>query len=227
LLVFVAAERRELEALVRHCEGIRRPDWPLDFARIGQLRGAPVALVANGPGSKLAGAAVDLVKEREQMDALISTGFCGGLEPSLGPCEIFVAGEVVGAGPALSPTSSLPFKSGKLLSLDRVVWSAKEKRKLAESGASAVDMEALAVGERARQWNVPFYAIRVVSDTCDETFPLDFNQFRGMDGRFSRTRIAGAALKRPVTVMPELMRLNKRTKRAAQALGDFLADSRF
>jgi adenosylhomocysteine nucleosidase len=223
LLVFVAAERRELEGLLRHLEGVARPDWPLDFARTGRLNGREVAMVANGPGPRLAGDAVDAVGK---MEALISIGFCGGLVGSLQACDIFVATEVAGVGPALAPTSSRPFKTGKLLSIDRVVSTAAEKAALAKT-ADAVEMEAAAVAARAREWNVPFYAVRVVTDASYESFPLDFNQMRRPDGRFSRARILGAAMRRPLAVFPELIKLNRTTKRAARALGDFLADSRF
>jgi adenosylhomocysteine nucleosidase len=226
LLVFVAAERRELEGLLGHVDEVARVDWPLDFARVGRLNGVPVVMVANGPGPKLAGAAVDVVKEHQEMDGLISIGFCGGLQPSLGACDIFVATAVNGVAPALVPSSSLPFKTGKLLSIDRVVSTATEKAAFAKT-ADAVEMEAAAVAARARDWNVPFYAIRVLTDTCDESFPLDFNAVRSSDGRFSRVKIIGAALRRPLAVFPELIKLNRTTKRAARALGDFLADSRF
>lgn len=227
MLVFVAAERRELEGLLGHMDEVSKPNWPLDFARVGRLNGTPVVIVANGPGPKLAGSAVDVVKEHQRMDGLISTGFCGGLQPSLHACDIFVATEVVGVGPALAPASQKPFKTGKLLSTDRVVSTAAEKAELSKSGADAVEMEAAAVATRAREWEVPFYAVRVVTDTFEESFPLDFNAARSSDGRFSRVRIIGAAMRRPFAVFPELIKLNKRTKRAARALGDFLADSRF
>jgi nucleoside phosphorylase len=227
LLVFVAAERRELEGLLGHVEGITRPDWPVDFARVGRLHGTSLAMVANGPGPKLAGTALDVVKKRHNMTGLVSIGFCGGLQPSLRICDVFVATEVVGVGPALAPTSQKSFKTGRLLSIDRVISTAAEKAELGKRGAEAVEMEAAAVAARAREWQIPFYAVRVVTDTCDETFPLEFNQMRRQDGRFSRSRILGTALRRPFVVFPELIKLNKRTKRAAQALGDFLADSRF
>ncbi len=226
MLVFVAAERRELEGLLVHVDEITKPNWPLDFARLALLKGTQTALVANGPGAKLAGDAVDIVKERENIDGLISTGFCGGLVPGLAPCDIFVATEVNGVAPALALASSRPFKTGRLLSIDRVVSTAGEKAGLAKN-ADAVEMEAAAVADRAKQYHVPFYAVRVVTDTFEESFPLDFNQMRSRDGRFSRAKILAAALRRPGTVFPELIKLNKRTKRAAQALGDFLADARF
>jgi len=231
LLIFVAAERRELEGLLVHVDEITRPDWPVDFARLGRLNGAPVLMVANGPGANLAGGAVDVVREHamrknERPDGLVSLGFCGGLDPALCAFDIFVAREVIGAGPALPPASSLPFKTGRLLSMDRVVSTVSEKAELREM-ADAIEMEAAAVAARARDWMIPFYAVRVVTDTCDESFPLDFNQMRADDGRFSRAKILTAALRKPASVVPELIKLNKRTKRAAQALGDFLADARF
>jgi adenosylhomocysteine nucleosidase len=226
LLVFVAAERRELEGLLVHVDDVSSTGWPLDFARVGRLHGAPVVMVANGPGPKLAGAAVDVVKEHQNLTGLISIGFCGGLRPSLGACDIFVATEVNGVSLAIAPSSSRPFRTGRLLSIDRVVSTAAEKAVLANN-ADAVEMEAAAVADRAKRYHVPFYAVRVVTDTCDETFPLEFNHMRRRDGRFSRVRILGAALRRPLALFPELLKLNRRTRRAALALGDFLADSRF
>ena len=227
MLLFVAAERRELEGLLVHVDEITKPNWPLDFARQGRLNGVQIALVANGPGPELAGAAVDVVRENEKMDGLISIGFCGGLQPSLQACDIFVATEVAGVSAARIPATQKFFKSGKLLSINRVVPTAAEKTGLGKAGADAVEMEAAAVAARAQQYNLPFYAVRVVTDTCNEDFPVDFNEMRSQDGHFSRAKILAAALRRPGVVFPELVKLNKRTKRAAQALGDFLADARF
>jgi adenosylhomocysteine nucleosidase len=226
VLVFVAAERREFDGLLRHLRDVAKLDWPLDFARRGKLNGREVALVANGPGPKLAGRAADVVREHGKVDALVSMGFCGGLAPTLQACDIFVASQVVDVAPALAPSSARPFQSGKLLSMDRVVSSAAEKASLG-GRADAVEMEAAAVAARAQEWNVPFYVVRVVTDAVGETLPLDFNRMRSADGRFNRAKIVAAALRRPFTMIPELMKLNSRTKRAAQALGDFLADARF
>ena len=226
MLVFVAAERRELEGLLVHVDEITKLNWPLDFARRGRLNGVEIVMVANGPGPKLAGEAVDVVKEHTEMNALVSIGFCGGLQPALHACDIFVATEVVGVSPALQPATAKPFKTGKLLSVDRVVSTAGEKAASAKN-ADAVEMEAAAVADRAKRYHAPFYAVRVVTDTFEESFPLDFNAVRSSDGRFSRAKIVAAALRKPATVIPELIKLNKRTKRAAQALGDFLADARF
>jgi adenosylhomocysteine nucleosidase len=227
LLAFIAAERRELEGLLEHVEGIRRPDWPLDFARLARLNSGDVVVVANGPGPNLAGRAVDVVKEHKEMDGLVSIGFCGGLDPALQVGDIFIATEVLGSSLAGAPISTRPYRTGKLLSVDRVVATSIERSRLHAAGAAAVEMEAAAVAERAKRWNLPFYAIRVVTDTAGESFPLDFNRMRDAAGRFSRARILAAAFRRPGILLPELLKLNLRSKCASRALGDFIADARF
>ena len=214
-------------------------DWPLDFARMAWLKGEPVVLAANGPGPKLAGRATEIVRKHQELRGLVSTGFCGALDPALEPCDIFVAKEVItlshdGKG---AVSQSLAYargsvmggsvRTGKLLSIDRVVSTAAEKADLRQTGADAVEMEAAAVALKAAEWKLPFYCVRVVTDTSVEGFPLDFNRLRDADGRFSRTRIMAAALRRPGSVLPELLKLNKRCKDASQALGDFIVDASF
>ena len=224
----MAAERREFDGVVRKAERIMKLNWPLDFARMAWLKGEPIVLVANGPGPDLAGRATEIVRSHQELKGLVSTGFCGALNPALEPCDIFVATEIMGVAYALSvPRSSERVKSGKLLSIDRVVSNAAEKTDLHQTGPDAVEMEAAGVALKAAQWNLPFYCVRVVTDTSTENFPLDFNRMRDADGRFSRIRIMAAALRRPGSVLPELLKLNKRFKDASQALGDFLVDASF
>lgn len=224
MIAIVAAEAREFSGILRNAEKIVKLEWPLDFARKIWLNGSALLLVANGPGPKLAGEAVDSLKEREEITGLVSTGFCGALNPALQACDIFVASEVNGV--ASSPASRSA-KTGKLLSIDRVVSTPSEKNELRRAGADAIEMEAAAIAERAHEWNVPFYCIRVVTDTAAESFPMDFNRMRNSAGRFSRARIIVAACKKPGVIFPELIKLNRRCNDAAKALGDFIAGCRF
>ena len=85
-------------------------------------------------------------------------------------------------------------------------------------------MESAAVAAKAREWGVPFRCIKVVSDTAGEDMPLDFNKYRDAAGRFSRSRIALAALRRPFTTIPALLHLDANCRKAAEKLGEFLAD---
>lgn len=227
MLALIAAESREFAGLLRHTGSASKLDWPVSFARRASLRGKAILLIANGPGPKLAAQAVNAALEHGEVDGLVSVGFCGALDPELAPCDIFVATEVLGAGPALAPAGlSRPYRSGKLLSIDRVASMAGEKAELRKTGADAVEMEAAAVAERARFAHIPFYAIKVVTDAAGESFPLDFNRVRDADGRFDRGRILLASLRKP-RIFPALLQLKQRCNAAAQALGDFIADTRF
>jgi adenosylhomocysteine nucleosidase len=231
LLAFVAAEGREFDGFLAHAERVEKLDLQLDFARKIWWNGREAVLVANGPGPKLAGRAAKIAKEQGDLEGLVSTGFCGGLDPALQPCDIFVATEILGdpagkerfpATPAHAPAAN----TGKLLSINRVATTIAEKSDLRATGAAAIEMEAAGVEAKASEWSMPFYCIRVVTDTANESFPLDFNRLRDADGRFSRSKIIGAALRRP-SVFPQLIKLNSRCKLASEALGDFIASCRF
>lgn len=205
-ILVVAAEQFELE----HIQS--RPGWNL-------------TKVANGPGSTLAAEAVNRVPERP--DVVVSTGLCGALDPALRVGEIFVATAVNGK-PAELPRSRLPFRSGPLVSVDRVVQTAAEKQQLRKrSGAMAVEMEAEAVAAYASRNGLPFYCIRVVSDVAEESFRVDLNAARNRDGRFSVPRILLQAARRPLIAVPELLRLRRNAALATRALGEFFADCDF
>jgi adenosylhomocysteine nucleosidase len=198
--LIVAAETREFAGIRKRAPNDRR------------------VLVASGPGPRLASAAVnEALRERRNVDGIVSTGFCGALDPALCVGDIVVSGDGVA-----SPRS---FVRGQILSMDRVAVTAAEKRDLRErTGAVAIEMESAAVAAKAREWGVPFRCIKAVSDIAAEDLPLDFNLYRDPAGRFSRSRIALAAMRRPLTAIPALLRLDRNCRHAADKLGEFFAD---
>ena len=231
-LLLVAAEAREFARLRRHCRKERRLGWPLRFARAAELRGCRLLLVANGAGARLAGEACEVAWMKHRAQALVSTGYCGALDPRLGAGEVFVANEVEAPETGLrfkarAPECQRPHASGRLISVDRVVQTREEKKKLRTTGALAVDMEAAAVGQRARAWGVPFYCVRSVTDLAEENLRLDFNAMRQKDGSLSTARIVWAAARQPRELGPEVFNLYRRSRLAARTLGDFLAECHF
>lgn len=225
-VLLVAAERREFDGIRQRLgRTMERKDWGVGFACESVRNGERWVMLANGPGRALAGAALseNLIREvsRENVKAIISTGYCGALDPKLRVGDIVVSEQT-------QVSCSRAFTRGGVATCDRVAVTRAEKQALrAKTGAIAVDMEASAVESRARDLGVPYACIRVVSDTAAEDLPLDFNRYRTAEGRFSRTRIALAAMARPFSVMPALIEFDKRCQRASLALGDFLADCRF
>jgi adenosylhomocysteine nucleosidase len=231
-VLVVAAEARELEGLKTRI-GVRTLEWGLQFTAEGDLNGSKAILVADGPGGQLAGAATDAARRRFRPDAVVSTGFCGALDPALNVGDVFIATAVIdqesgGQYAAFEPEHRIPAAgAGVIVSVNRVASSAREKQKLRATGARAVEMEAAAVAARALIWDVPFYCIRSVSDGASEGWDIDFNRMRDEKGRFSRGRIVLSALAKPWPRIPSLVKLERGCRRAAESLGEFLANCRF
>ena len=202
----------------------------LDWARFAHLGGHDLLLVANGAGALRAASAVDAACEVFHPDAVISTGFCGALDPALAVADVVVATSVVAADgryDALPVSSVSLHHSGVVCSIDRVAQSVEEKRRLRAGGAMVVEMEAAGVAARAQARGLPFYCVRVVTDLAGETMANDFNAALRADGHFDTMVVLRGALRRPLARLPELCRLRQRSVRAARVLGVFFANCRY
>jgi adenosylhomocysteine nucleosidase len=218
--LMVAAEAREFGGILKRAGEIRPLAWPsAAFSREAAWKNSRWFLIANGPGPRLVERALGREHNgKPEVDRILSIGFCGALDPALRIGDIVVSGEVPkGLGAS--------FVRGDVVSLDRVAITVREKCDLrSATGAAVVEMESAAVARKAREWDVPFGCVRVVSDAAGEDLPLDFNRYRDAEGRFERTRIALAGLGRPFTVLPGLVRLDQHCRHAAERLGEFLAN---
>jgi adenosylhomocysteine nucleosidase len=236
-LLVVAAEARELRGILAHARQsgtdafVCQPaQVGVDWARSVALGEHELLLVANGAGPARAAATVDRAAAAFLPEAIVCTGFCGALEENLDVASVVVATEVVGANGrfgALAPATSLAHHLGVVLTIDHVAQSAAEKRGLRQTGSTAVDMEAAAVAERSAARGLPFYCIKAVTDLAGEDLANDLNAALRSDGHFDTIRILGSIFGRPLVRLPELLRLRRRSARAARALGDFFADCRF
>ncbi len=213
--LMVAAEAREFEGILKRSGEVRPLPWPgAAFSRETVRKNHRWVLIANGPGPRLVERALG---RKPEVDGVLSVGFCGALDPALRIGDIVISGEV--------PKALGRCVQGDVASVDRVAVTAREKRDLrAATGAAVVEMESAAVAQKAREWNLPFGCVRVVSDAAGEDLPLDFNRYRDADGRFEKTRIALAALARPFTVLPSLIRLDRQCRQASERLGEFFAN---
>jgi len=187
-------------------------------------------LVANGMGPVRAAAAFDAALALFEPQAVVSTGFCGALDPAYGIADVVVATEIHTGGerfPALPVSSVMGFRSGPVISLASVARTSEQKAKLRAGGACTVEMEAAGVLARARELGLPFYCIRAITDLAKETLANDFDACLRPDGHLDTIRVISNALRSPLRRLPELSRLRRRSVRASRALGEFLADCRF
>ncbi|PWU01585.1 MAG: hypothetical protein C5B51_22490 [Terriglobia bacterium] len=229
-LLFVASDPMEFRGLVTCMDKLRKTQIPVGWVRLGGLNGHEAMLAANGAGWQRAASAVDAACSTFRPDVLISTGFCGALDPRLAIGDPVIGTCVIAAGRRFP---SAPFQPGRAVatgavcSIDHVARTAEEKRILRAQGASIVEMEAAGVAERAQALGVPFFCVRAVTDLAGEDMANDFNEALRPDGHFGTMRIFSHALRHPVTRLPELIRLRQHCERAARTLGDFFADCRF
>lgn len=201
----------------------------------GTLDTTSLLLAATGVGSRRSGRAAASVIQTWKPDLIVMAGVAGALAPDLGVGDLVIASSVISAGgvfPArvIPEAGSLwqgpPARIGALLSLDRVLITAADKREALTADTHterplAVEMETAGVVQVAAHRDVPWAAVRAISDSAEEALPLDFNRLRTPDGDLPTARVALAALTRPAAI-PGLIRLGKNTTLAAEALADHL-----
>jgi adenosylhomocysteine nucleosidase len=228
-LLFVASAPMEYGGMLKLTKAGHELATGRLWTRSGQFHGHEVLMTANGAGRNRAAAAVDAGCTIFQPDAIVSTGFCGALDPGLEIATVFVGTSVHGESTFVcQPVSSVrPHTQGVVMSVDHVVQTAREKHGLHAQGGRVVEMEAQGVAARAEALGVPFYCVRAVTDLAGEDLANDFNQALREDGHFDTMRIFGHSLSRPVARISELFRLRGNCIRAAQTLGDFFANCQF
>lgn len=186
--------------------------------------------VANGVGRCAAASGARIVLSRSPIEAVISTGFAGALDPALRVGEILLATTLLCGDRSFG--GSLPLecpphlRRGSLLTVDEVVQSARRKRQLAKLGAHAVDMEAASVAAVAAEHELPFYCVRSISDHAERDLPLDLNRALRPDGTFSLRSVLLQAVPR-VDRWFELLDFWRGARLAARSLAKNLAQCQF
>ena len=202
--------------------------------RQGELRHRRVVVVVSGAGRPQAANATEALIAGHQPGWVIAAGFCGGLSPKLARHDLLLADALVDAlGQRLEVSLDKVGEEirarggvhiGPLLQVDQVVRLPDEKRALGEKhGAWAADMESLAVAEVCRSRNVPFLAIRAVSDAVDDRLPPEVSYLLRQKTRTARLGAAlGAILNRPGSVK-DLVRLRQDALAASDRLARLLS----
>lgn len=204
--------------------------------RRGTLAGRNIVLVLSGPGETRAARATEALVDGHRPKWIISAGFAGGLDPRLQRHDVVMAdslGNARGARLAIdlkvdpAELAHTPgVHVGRFLTVDRVVRLPSEKRSLAaEHDAVAVDTESFAVAEVCRDRQVRFLAIRVVTDTVDDTLPPDVRKLAEQATRTARLGAAAGALWRRPSSFKDMWKLKENALVASDRLGKFLEET--
>jgi adenosylhomocysteine nucleosidase len=212
----LASEARHLGPVSLHAPVESLPDGT--FVAVTGMGGAAAA---KGAESLISAGAL----------ALASFGLAGGLDPTLEPGAVLLPQQVISSDGRRIATSEgwrerlveairprTRAYTGNLLTVSRAVGSIDDKANLFRAtGAMAVDMESLAVGEVAHHHQLPFIAVRVIVDSAADVLPKAVTAAADKEGHLQIRRLIGALALAPNELAP-LIRLARRYRVANRSL---------
>ena len=210
-IAIVAALEREIKPLFK--------DWHVsvrehDGRRFKFFESDRMVAVCGGIGGQAARRACEAIIMLYQPALVISAGFAGALESSIEPGSGFSPRTVIDARDG--GRTDTGFGAGTLVTVDFVA-APEQKKKLAKSyGAQAADMEAAAVARGAQARNIPFRAVKAISDSLDFVLP-PIDRFVGSDGRLQTAKLIVYVICRPRFWRP-MIQLARQSSRACNTL---------
>jgi nucleoside phosphorylase len=164
------------------------------------------------------------------IDAIISSGLCGGLSTRYRVGQIIAPKRVGTLRDAnrlatAAPLADLAERQGAtvvetLLTADHIIDSEAEKARLSQF-ADVVDMESFHIVHEFSLEAAPVTVIRAISDAANETLPLDFSKVLTASGQVKVAPMVKELVSRP-TRIPHLIQFAKQSREAARNLANFL-----
>ena len=234
-VALVFALWNEAGGLVDHLQGVVTRRGPGLVTHEGMLGAARVVVATSGPGREAARRATEAVLRGHRPRAVVTAGFAGGLDDTLRRGDLLLADTVVDCrGGRLTMGTSLPgaqgaasqaCHTGTLLSVDQVVRTPAEKRRLGQQyHALAVDMETYAVVEICRQHKVPLLAVRVIHDAVDDQLPREVDHLLRQQTLAGRAGAVTGALWRRPSAAQDMWQLQQTGIEVSQRLALLLTD---
>ena len=149
------------------------PDESREFVRLLCRRDTPVTVFHTGVGEKICRARIEPFLDSQRFDLLISSGFAGGTDPSLGVGDLLLAENFSDPELLARAQDLLVSRVGRLVTARRVIESESERAELAgKDAAAAVDMETEWIARACAARKIPMLSLRAISDTAAAPFPL-------------------------------------------------------
>ena len=201
--------------------------------RAGKLDGREVVIVESGVGPAAAARATKAVIEFYQPRWVVSAGFAGALHEDLRRGHVLMAdsvadesGEPLSVGIKLTPevlASTKGLHTGRLLSVDRLIRRADERRKLHEQHAAlACDMETFAVAQVCRDLNTRLLSVRIISDAIDDELPVEIEHLLAQKTLAGKLGAAAGAVMHRWGAAKDLWNLREDALKASDRLANFL-----
>lgn len=214
----------------------RAEKWGTGDVQVSNISGVDVGVLLTGMGPMRAGtAAADVIWGDWALSACISSGLAGSLRPEYRVGDVLAAksiysqvkradrpGQLISCSTALIALAAREgaVVANRFYTGDQVVGTAGEKRALGHD-ADAVEMESFEIVHEALAFGIPSVAIRAISDSVEDSLPIDMNRIVAADGSVSVPRVIGEVAKKPQAI-PGLVRLGRNSRKAAENLAKFL-----
>jgi adenosylhomocysteine nucleosidase len=225
----VAAMSIEVGFLLDKLSKVRTYAGPRLSVVEGEYGGKVVAVIVAGMGREAARAGAQILSEGHRPRWIVSAGFAGALDPARRRNDLIIPSEVldlegqqiaVDVPPAfLDPHHGV--RSGRLLTVDRIIRTAAEKADLRRRfEADAVDMETSGVAALCNERSVRFLSIRVVSDEAEIDLPPEIATLMTRSGSYRVGAALRAIWQRP-SRLKDFWRLHEHAQEAADRLAEF------
>jgi hypothetical protein len=221
-LAIIAALEREIQPLIK---GWQRAQFTYDGRNFTCYRHEDLLAMAGGIGCEAARRAARAVVAQHQPRMLVSAGLAGALIRSLKVGSVIVPNVIIDAATGTEYRCNLGegvLGGGILVSAGQVAGRASKPELVEKFHALAVDMEAAGVAEVAREQQVGFRCVKVISDESEFAMP-PVERFIDMQGNFETAKFARWLALRPA-MWPSVMALARNSNRAAQALCAWLRE---
>jgi len=223
-IAIVCAMERELQPFTKNWKRSGVEFQARTFRVFEQNLGAKhLVAVAGGIGIHAAQLAARAVLEKYRPEVLISAGFAGGLVRRLKVGCVITPNVIVDArsGNEYRCTPLEDFVAGGVLVSAGEIAGPESKQELVEKfHALAVDMEASAVAQVARDAGIGFFCVKAISDEFSVPM-LPLNQFVNATGNFLTGKFIYWTMLRPWT-WPRMIALGRNSNHAMRALCDWL-----
>lgn len=190
----------------------------------GRLDGVSCVLVESGIGKTNAVNATETLLSVFRPHRVVSAGFAGALDPSLGKNTIHEPTRLVYGNESLNLEQKNGDPGLTLLTEDRLVDTIAEKRRLWEAtGAHLVDMESFGVAEVCGKHQVAFQSVRIVFDVAEEELPKEVRNISAPQKKtaWKIGAFVSTLFKRPSCVL-DLYQLRERALISADRLALYL-----
>jgi nucleoside phosphorylase len=196
------------------------PSESSDFRRLLGARHEEVVIFHTGVGGRLCRQRLEPFLDSQPCDFLISSGFAGGVDPSLGAGHLFLAENFSDPDLLARARAALICRVGKLATADRIVENPAERAQFArQHDADAVDMETEWIAQACAARKIPMLSLRVISDTTAAPFPAPPEVLFDLSRqRTNATVLARYLLTHPIAIV-RLLRFSRQIATVRRELG--------